>query len=62
MTLRNTSKKYTKEEMEKSTETLLQISNNPTISGLKSILERNKSKGHKHGPTSNQDDDYDYGF
>ncbi|MGP7817393.1 hypothetical protein [Niallia sp. 01092] len=63
-TLRNLSTKYTKKEIEKATETLLEISTNPTISVLKSVLERNKKRKqtqkmdrNSHG--SNSDD---FGF
>lgn len=61
-TLRNTAKKYTNQDMEKATETLLHISSNPTISVLKSILERNKGKGNKKSSLSSKKDDNDYGF
>src|SRR5690606_4724387 len=43
-TLRNIAKKYTNQEIEKATETLLEISTKPTVSVLKSVLERNKKK------------------
>ena len=39
-TLRNLSTKHTNEELEKATQTLLEISTNPTISVLKGILDR----------------------
>jgi transposase len=63
-TLRNLAKKYTNQEIEKATETLLEISTNPTVSVLKSVLERNKKKKqnlkteiNRQNTTSN-----DYGF
>jgi transposase len=63
-TLRNLASKYTKEEIEKATETLLEISTNPTVSVLKSVLDRNKKKKqnlktdiNRHNTTSN-----DFGF
>ncbi|WP_299834278.1 IS21 family transposase [uncultured Metabacillus sp.] len=43
-TLRNIAKKYPNEEIEKATETLLEISTNPTVSVFKSVVERNKKK------------------
>lgn len=61
-TLRNTSKKFTNQEIEEATEMLLQIANHPTISVLKSILERNKNKGCKNDSINHQKDDNDYGF
>jgi CMP-N-acetylneuraminic acid synthetase len=63
-TLRNTAAKYTNKEIEKATETLLEISTNSTVSVLKSVLERNmkkelnqKADNNRHNTTSN-----DYGF
>lgn len=63
-TLRNLSTKHTKEEMEKSTETLLKISTNPTVSVLKGVLERNKKQKQKRKTDTNSDPSNanDYGF
>lgn len=51
--LRNLSTKYTKKEMERAAETLIEISTNPTVSVLKSILERNKKR--KQNPKADID-------
>src|SRR5690606_31757967 len=46
-TLRNLATKYTNSEIEKAADTLLEISTNPTVSVLKSVLERNKKRTQK---------------
>ena len=63
-TLRNIATKYTNEEIEKATETLLEISTKPTVSVLKSVLERNKKKkqNKKTDISSNHTTSDDYGF
>ncbi|MFG6117625.1 IS21 family transposase, partial [Halobacillus sp. MO56] len=63
-TLRNIAKKYPNEEIEKATETLLEISTNPTVSVFKSVVERNKKKKQNkktdiNRPRTTSDD---YGF
>lgn len=62
--LRNLSRKYTNNDMEKATQTLLEVSTNPTISVLKSILERNKNrdKKQKENTDSYHVNDDDHGF
>lgn len=63
-TLRNLSTKYSKNEFEQATQTLLEISTNPTVSVLKSILERKKKqlKNKKKDIDNFQTHDEDYGF
>lgn len=63
-TLRNLATKYTQNEMEKATETLLEISTNPTVSVLKSVLERNKKRkqNQKNEINSDRTNSEDYGF
>lgn len=47
--------------MEKAVETLLEISSNPTVSVLKSLLERNKKRKQKQNTViSNTSDDYGF--
>lgn len=62
--LRNLSKKYTNKEMETAAKTLLKLSTNPTVSVLKSILERNKKcDKNKNNITDNAPiNDENYGF
>ncbi|MEK4246603.1 IS21 family transposase [Psychrobacillus sp. FSL K6-2684] len=62
-TLRNLATRYTNSEMEKAAETLLEISTNPTVSVLKSILERNKKrKQNQKTDSKNHTNADDYGF
>lgn len=60
-TLRKLATKYTKTDMEKASETLLEISTNPTVSVLKSVLERSKKKKQKTDRNS-PNTTSDYGF
>ncbi|WP_200809529.1 Mu transposase domain-containing protein [Virgibacillus dakarensis] len=63
-TLRNLSTKYAKNELEEATQTLLEISTNPTVSVLKSILERKKKqrKNKKKDIDNHETHNEDYGF
>ncbi|MED4378589.1 hypothetical protein P9274_23470 [Schinkia azotoformans] len=63
-TLRNIATKYTNKEIEKTTETLLEISTSPTVSVLKSVLERNKKKKQNQKSDNNRHNtaSHDYGF
>ena len=61
-TLRNLSTKYPKEELEEATQTLLDISTNPTVSVLKGILERSKKRKQKMNTNSQHINTEDYGF
>lgn len=61
-TLRNLSTKYSKEELEKSTQILLEISTNPTVSVLKGVLERSKKRKQKTDTNSDRTNIDDYGF
>lgn len=63
-TLRNLSTKHTKDELEQATKVLLEISTNPTISVLKSIINRKKKqrKNAKIETDKSLIDNEDYGF
>ena len=63
-TLRNLSTKHTKNDLEKATQTLLDISTNPTVSVLKSILDRKKKQPNnkKKDKDNSQTHREDYGF
>lgn len=63
-TLRNLATKYTNSEMEKAADILLEISTNPTVSVLKSVLERNKKRTQKqkNGSENKHTNTDDYGF
>lgn len=63
-TLRNLSTKHAKDELEQATQTLLEISTNPTVSVLKSILDRRKKqqKNKKKDTHNTQTRNDDYGF
>lgn len=61
-TLRNISTKYTNEELERATYTLLEISTNPTISVLKSVLDRRKKHKQKARTDKQQNNTSDHGF
>lgn len=63
-TLRNLSTKHTKEDIEQATKILLEISTNPTISVLKSILDRKKKqqKNKKVETDNSLKNNEDYGF
>lgn len=61
-TLRNLSTKHSKDELEEATQTLLDISTNPTVSVLKGILERSKKRKQKMGTRSQHINTEDYGF
>ena len=61
-TLRNLSTKHTKEELEKATHTLLEISTNPTISVLKGVLDRKKKRKQKSNINNQQNNTNDHGF
>lgn len=61
-TLRNLSTKYSKDELEKATQVLLEISTNPMVSVLKGVLGRNKKRKQNQKANTNNDqsnsDDY----
>ncbi|WP_147533024.1 IS21 family transposase [Bacillus marasmi] len=63
-TLRNLSDRYTKYELEKASETLLEISTNPSVSVLKGVLERSKKRNQKRKTDTNSHpaNANDYGF
>ncbi|WP_130859140.1 IS21 family transposase [Gracilibacillus phocaeensis] len=62
--LRNLSTKYTQKELEKATQTLLEIATNPTVSVLKGILKRKKKKtqNRKIDIDNHQTNNDNYGF
>lgn len=61
-TLRNLSTKYTNDEIERATYTLLEISTNPTISVLKGVLDRGKKRRKKSNIDNYQNNTNDNGF
>lgn len=61
-TLRNLSTKYTNDEIERATYTLLEISTNPTISVLKGVLDRGKKRRKKSNIDNHQNNTNDHGF
>lgn len=63
-TLRNLSTKHATDEMEKAAKTLLEISTKPTVSVLKSVLERNKKRkqNQKTDSDRHRNNTQDYGF
>ncbi len=63
-TLRNLSTKHSKDDLEQATQTLLDISTNPTVSVLKSILDRKKKQQNNKKEDRNnlQTQKEDYGF
>ncbi|MFD2751776.1 IS21 family transposase, partial [Virgibacillus siamensis] len=60
--LRNLSTKYAKEEIEKATKTLLEISTNPTISVLKGVLDRSRKRKKKSNIDNQQNNTNSHGF
>src|SRR5699024_811194 len=61
-TLRNLSTKHTKEELEKATHRLLEISTNPTISVLKGVLNREKKRQRKPATNHYKNNTDNHGF
>src|SRR5699024_8800051 len=61
-TLRNLSTKHTKEELEKATHRLLEISTNPTISVLKGVLNREKKRQRKPATNHYKNNTDKHGF
>lgn len=61
-TLRNLSTKYTHKELEKAAQTLLEISSNPTVSVLKSVLDRGKKRKQKTDVKGQRNINSNHGF